>query len=414
MGAVMNVLSPVWRRIDRRLVLLVGVLLAVGAVVNVVQSPAAPKTVTAHFPRAVSVYEGTDVRILGVTVGEVTAVTPSGNSVRVDMQYDASYDLPRNAKAVIVTPTLVADRFVQLTPVYSGGPVMADGAEIALPDTGVPIELDRIYGSLQALTRALGPNGVNKDGTLDHLLEAGRKALKGQGGAGNEMIRELALAAQTFGEGAGPIFGTVTELARFTSTLADNDALVQAFMKDLAGVSDLLADESGELQQAVSAVAHAVGSVEGFVHDNRGALVRDIERLTEVVTTIASERESIDDALDVAPVAIGNVANMYNVETQTASSRIGIGGQVWDSDGFLCAVVQQIAGMPRRLKDATCTLMEAILEPVTGQLPWLPPAEEAAADPGTTGRTDPDPHATQLTYEDAGDLSLSGLLGGTP
>ena len=68
----------------------------------------------------------------------------------------------------------------------------------------MPVELDRIYGSLQALTRALGPNGVNKDGTLDHLLRAGRNALEGQGAAGNEMIRELSLAAETFGDSAGP------------------------------------------------------------------------------------------------------------------------------------------------------------------------------------------------------------------
>src|SRR5690349_8733257 len=149
------------------------------------------------------------------------------------MEYDDTYDVPADAQAVIVTPTLVADRFVQLTPVYESGPVLADGAEIELPDTGVPVELDRIYGSLQALTRALGPNGVNKDGTLNNLLRAGQNALEGQGAAGNEMIRELSLAAETFGDGAGPLFEAVTNLAEFTTTLAQNDALVRAFMKDL-------------------------------------------------------------------------------------------------------------------------------------------------------------------------------------
>ena len=129
------------------------------------------RTVTAHFPRAVSVYKGTDVRVLGVNVGRVTAVTPEGNSVRVEMEYDAKYELPSDAKAVIVTPTLVADRFVQLTPAYDGsGAAMADGADIPLPETAVPVELDRIYASLRDLSEALGPNGVNKDGTLNHLL----------------------------------------------------------------------------------------------------------------------------------------------------------------------------------------------------------------------------------------------------
>ena len=82
---------------------------------------------------------------------------------------------------MIVTPTLVADRFVQLTPAYSSGPTMEDGADIPLPDSGVPVELDRIYASLRDLAEALGPNGVNKDGTLNHLLEAGAERARRPG-----------------------------------------------------------------------------------------------------------------------------------------------------------------------------------------------------------------------------------------
>ena len=41
------------------------------------------KTVVAHFPRAISVYEGSDVRVLGVPVGTVTRVEPTGTDVTV-------------------------------------------------------------------------------------------------------------------------------------------------------------------------------------------------------------------------------------------------------------------------------------------------------------------------------------------
>ncbi len=34
------------------------------------------KTLTAHFPRTVSIYEGSDVRVLGVPIGKVDTVTP--------------------------------------------------------------------------------------------------------------------------------------------------------------------------------------------------------------------------------------------------------------------------------------------------------------------------------------------------
>ena len=146
---------------------------------------ATTKTVTAHFPRAVSVYEGTEVRILGVNVGKVTAVIPEGNTVRVEMEYDAEYEVPADAKAVIVTPTLVADRFVQLTPAYTEGDEVWRTAPTSRCRT--PACRSSWTGSTPAcedLTGALGPNGVNKDGTLDHFSSAGARAPRGQGRAG--------------------------------------------------------------------------------------------------------------------------------------------------------------------------------------------------------------------------------------
>ncbi|MBM7515161.1 MCE family protein [Nocardioides nitrophenolicus] len=405
--------STVLKRIDRRVLALVAAVLLVAVAVNLVRSPAEMKTVTAHFPRAVSVYKGTDVRILGVNVGKVTAVIPEGNSVRVEMEYDASYEVPAKAQAVIVTPTLVADRFVQLTPVFQGGDVMADGADIPLPETAVPVELDRIYGSLQALTRALGPNGVNADGTLDHLLAAGTKAFSGQGARGNQMIQDLADAAQTFGDGAGPLFESVTQLAKFTTTLAENDTLVRAFMQDLTGVSAMLADESDELQQAVAAVAKAVGSVKGFVKNNRDAFVADIEKLTEVMRTIASEKDNIQTAVEVAPVAMGNLAMGFDHVSDSQNSRFAIGGNVWDADGFICGLIQQHPAMPPALKDTACELIEKLIEPIVTQLPWLPPEyktylpKQAASKKGVKV-----PDFSDVSYSTGDDASVQNLLGG--
>ena len=43
------------------------------------------KTVTANFPRTVSLYEGSDVRVLGVQVGKVDTVTPPAPRSRSTM-----------------------------------------------------------------------------------------------------------------------------------------------------------------------------------------------------------------------------------------------------------------------------------------------------------------------------------------
>ena len=404
------------RYLNPRVVVVAVALILLAGTFAFVSREAPTKTVTAHFPSAISVYVGTDVRILGVNVGQVTAVIPEGNSVRVEMEYDAKYDVPAEAKAAVVTPTLVADRFVQLTPaIEDGDEVMASGADIPLPDTGVPVELDRIYAGLEDLTIALGPNGVNKDGTLDHTLAAAREAFEGNGALGNEMIRNLSEAAVTFGEGSGDLFDTVSSLARFTEVLATNDAVVRAFMQDLAAVSAALADERDELVAALASVADAVGVVETFVRDNRKALVTDVEKLTRVMKTINSEKDSIDTALTVAPVAIGNLVLAYDQKSGSIGSRIGVMGNIWDLDGLLCAFVQQ-SGLPAVSKELACTLFEQIVESGTPSKAAVRKAvrqaKAVAATPGATAR-DPRSTAVQEAYASDESATVEGLFGGT-
>ncbi|MDQ4054590.1 MAG: MCE family protein [Actinomycetota bacterium] len=368
------------------------------------------RTVTAHFPRAVSVYEGTDVRILGVNVGRVTAVIPEGNSIRVEMEYDAEHKVPADATAAIVTPTLVADRFIQLGPAYTGGPVLEDDADIELDATGVPVELDRIYAALRDLTAALGPDGVNADGTLNRTLKAGADALGGNGAAGNEMIRNLSEAAVTFGEGSGDLFETVTQLAEFTDTLATNDKLVRAFMADLAGVSASLVTERGELQQALGSVARAVGTVKTFVQDNRQALVTDVEKLGRVMKAINSERDSLDKALTVAPVAIGNLVLAFNTRSGSIGSRIGIDGNIADADGLLCAVVQQ-SDLPAPSKKLACEIFERLLEPLLASDQKAPAAGRTTAPRQQNAPAGVAPRDLG-SYATGDDATLEGLLGG--
>lgn len=339
------------------------------------------KTVTAHFSRAVSIYEGSQVRVLGVPIGEVTAVVPEGNSVRVEMEYAAEHKVPADAQAVIVTPTLVADRFVQLTPAWTGGAVMADGADIELPETGTPVELDRIYSSLRDLSEALGPNGVNADGSLDTLLEAGAGALDGQGARGNRMIRDMAQAAGTFGRGSGELFGTVEHLSELTRVLAENDAVVTRFIRDLSSASSQLSGERQELRAMLAALASAVSEVETFVRDHRGQLRGNVDALGEIAGVLAAEKESLALALEKGPLGAGNLAIAFDNKTGSIGGRIAVGPNADDTDGFLCAVVQQ-ARIPSR--DLACQVFEALLERLPdGQ---FPPGGDGAEEPATEQR----------------------------
>jgi phospholipid/cholesterol/gamma-HCH transport system substrate-binding protein len=337
-------------------------------------------TATAHFSRAVSIYKGSEVRVLGVPIGSVTAVVPEGNSVRVEMEWDSKYKVPANAKAVIITPTLVADRYVQLTPAYDSGKVMKSGADIPVADTGTPVELDRIYASLKTLSNALGPNGANRNGALSDLLHAGAKTLHGEGARGNQMINDLSRASQTFGRGSGPLFDTVTQLSQFSTVLANNDDVVRSFIEDLAGVSGDLSGERRELRALLAALAHAVGTVKTFVHDNRNAVSRDLKSLTDVVGVVAKQRDNLALALEKGPLGAGNLALAYDNPTASIGGRFAIGGNFDDPDGSLCAIVQADSRIPKLEQQVACKIFTAVLE----KLPKceVPPGQDCGAGSG--------------------------------
>ena len=170
------------------------------------------KTVEAHFPRTISIYEGSDVRVLGVPVGHVDSVTPDGTDVLVKMSYDADVKVPADAKAVIVAPSVVGDRFIQLTPAYQGGDTLADGADLGTDRTAVPLELDQIYSSIDDLTVALGPTGANRKGALSDLLEVTAKNFGGEGAKFHQTIKDFSKLSQTLDDNKDELFGSARQL----------------------------------------------------------------------------------------------------------------------------------------------------------------------------------------------------------
>jgi len=108
-----------------------------------------------QFQDAVGLFVGNDVAVLGLKVGSVTAIRAEGTHVLVDMSIDPGVKLPANVGAVTMSPSVVTDRRVELTPVFRGGPTMRDGDLIPMDRTHVPVEIDRLFTAADRLTGQL-------------------------------------------------------------------------------------------------------------------------------------------------------------------------------------------------------------------------------------------------------------------
>jgi phospholipid/cholesterol/gamma-HCH transport system substrate-binding protein len=319
--------------------------LAIAALFSFVLGGGHEKTLTADFPRAVSLYEGSDVRVLGVPVGKVDSVTPSGTQVVVTMHYDSSVQLPADAKAVIISPSIVGDRFVQLTPAYTGGPVLADGATLDQNRTAVPLELDQIYSSLDDLTVALGPTGANKKGALTDLLDTTARNFGGQGKKFHRTIENFGKLSGTLADNKDQLFGSVRQLEGFVRTLARNDHTVREFNQTLAQVSGMLKGERGDLAASLHNLGIAMKQVSGFVRDNREILGKNIAGLDDITQILVKQRAALAETLRDAPLALNNLALTYNPQAGTLDTRANLGelGHQITSDPatFLCGILDQ-------------------------------------------------------------------------
>ncbi|MGH3587012.1 MAG: MCE family protein, partial [Pseudonocardia sp.] len=389
------------------LLAVVAVLVASGLYV-VLQAPS--RMITAYFTSATGVFEDNSVRVLGVPVGDVVEIAPEGTRVRVEMRIDdPELKLPADAKAVVVSPSLVTGRYVQLTPTWSGGAELQSGAVIPIDRTAVPLGVDDLARTATELSEALGPNGLNADGALSDALDVAAANLDGNGEALGDTIRNLGELSGTLADSREELFGTVTELQSFVSNLAANDAEVREFNTRLEDVAGFLADERGDLGTAVRELSIALGDVADFVRDNRELVHSNVDRLKDVAAVLADQKEALAEVLDVAPAALGNLALSYNGSSGTLDTRALINELTLPYPVLVCQVllkrgIQPPEGLPDLAKncetllaplenlplptpaDVITSLQKGQLPPVPGlALPVVPEAPTAPGLPGLPG-----------------------------
>lgn len=377
-----DVFGDLVRRFGAGVVALVAVVVIVIVIVAVAVTTGGGKSykLTAYFSKTVGLYTGNDVRIMGVKVGKIDSITPVGTEVKVVMSYDGDDRVPLHAQAVVIEPSIVSDRYVQLSPGYVSGPTLpndavlgcssenAATADASNPDscadqTAVPLELDQIFGNLNQLDTALGPNGANKNGALAQLVKISAENLKGNGKAFNGAFRQFSALISTLAGSRGDLFDTVNSLQKFTTTLANDNGGVVALNKNLALVGGQLAGERKDLGAALANLATALTSVESFVADNRQGLKTDIHGLAKVTDVLTKEKTAITQFTDLSPLALSNLSLAYDPASKTLDTNTALSEPLTKTgpSGALCQLLGTL-GLDTVIGDAVgCSATKPVI-----------------------------------------------------
>lgn len=296
-------------------------------------------TVVAYFANSNGIFVGDEVRILGVPVGKIDQIEPEPTRAKITFSYDERYPVPADAKAVILSPSLVTARTIQLTPVYTGGPQLQDGAVIGENRTAVPVEWDDFRVQLERLTETLQPTEPGGVSTLGAYVNTAADNLRGEGANIRRAVEQLANTFSILGDHSDDLFSTVESLSALVTGLHTSTDLLRFLNHNLASVTALLADDPYEVGNAARDLNAVVDDVRTFVADNRETLGTTTDKLSSVTQTLHDSLDDIKQTLHLAPNTFQNFLNTYQPAQSTVSTALAVTNFA-DPVAFLCGAVQ--------------------------------------------------------------------------
>ncbi|MDQ3877453.1 MAG: MCE family protein, partial [Actinomycetota bacterium] len=293
-------------RLTRRLltnliaVVLLGTLMVGWLVTQLIGSGglSGPFTVTADFRSSGGVFTNQEVAYRGVLIGKVGKLSLNDNN-GVDVQLEISPEwqgkIPADVEAQVQSKSAVGEQFVNLTPLSSSGPMLADGSTIPRDHTNLPVDFQSLLRSLNAVLGDVDPT------TARHLIKTLSKGVGGRGGDIATILRSLGTLATTFKNVAPE---TKSLLSNATQTGA-------AFLRTK--------DEFASALHSADQVATAVGDIPQslrhfFAANNRLAitgsrlLARHREQLADGIRALAdftdyqlTHKNALEDSLRYVP-----------------------------------------------------------------------------------------------------------------
>ncbi len=271
-------------------------------------------TLKAYFPRAVSVFKSSDVRVLGLPAGEVSKVEVDGDQVLVELSVPSDIKVPEDAVAQIVPQSLIGERYVQLSPAYKDGMgTMSDGDEIT--ETIVPVEPDEALAELKEFLDSLDPDGLGRLVTNLH------DDLAGNGAALNDTLGSLSQLVATFADKDDVLLRIVDSFDRLSATLVTREAQLGEVLDAFAEASQVLADERESIGELVAGLAELSQNGLRLVGEHSSALRTDIQTLADAAATIDANLASVTTLLKSGNLLTAGLLESYNPELRAIDLR---------------------------------------------------------------------------------------------
>lgn len=286
-------------------VALVGAGTAASSAVGLIAEPSSE--VCAELSDAVGLYEGNNVTLLGIVVGEVTDIETRGDHVRVTMSVSDSLTLPADVGAVTLSDSIVTDRRIELTRPYRDGPTFDRGQCIPLERTRTPIGISE---TLEAVNK-LGAELLGTTSTTDPIDPRPPE---------EQILGDTLRSLDTALDGSGEQLGTaLTQVSALVGNPADKDTLVRRMIDNLDLLTVTLVDRWPDVRLLIENLKQGLGAAGDFSERFAQAIDLTVEFLPILERTLPKVAPTLYRVLDVlVPIVaivvrkVGDIASILS------------------------------------------------------------------------------------------------------
>jgi phospholipid/cholesterol/gamma-HCH transport system substrate-binding protein len=238
--------------------------------------------VNATFQTAGQLVKGDQVEVGGRPIGSITAIQLTGDGrAQVSMKLTSNAPLHEGTHATIRAPSLSgsANRYVALDLGPGDAPAVKDGGDIQADDTTSIVDIDQVFDTLDANTRA----------ALQQVVKGSAQQIEGKSAQASRSLLYLDPALSTS--------------SRVVEEIISDKPTFERFLRDTSGVVSTIAGRRDDL----AALVGNANTTAAAIGDENVALGRTLDLLPPTLrnanTTFVNLRSTLDDLTPVVDAA---------------------------------------------------------------------------------------------------------------
>ena len=245
------------------------------------------------FPRG-------EVTFRGVSVGRVEDLDFKTNGVTAILELNDDWQIPADLTAEVHNRSAVGEQYLDLVPRTNGGPYLQDGSVVAAADTTTPVDEQELIVAADDLFTSIPRDD------LTTVIDESAAAFDGAG----DDIGRLLDNSQTILDAANRTRSDAVALLRDGGTVLetqhDQAKLIRAYLGDLAKVTDVVADQDGDLRVVLkdgTTAARELRRLAAELGPNLPILLANTSQLSGILT---NRLDQVEETLVSLPFALAS------------------------------------------------------------------------------------------------------------